>query len=277
MSVIKNKPGFFLLFLLIIFLFILESQFHLVWMIISYINRPPYYSVQRVLDGDTILLKNGQEVRYLGINSPELSHNGKEAECYATEAAEYNKKLLEGKKLRLVQDAVDKDHFGRLLRYVFTDDNLFINRLLLQNGSAQLLEIPPVPKFTNIFFTDVKNAKKQELGIWSHCFKKQDQGSRKQKCITTNNIANYIGEKTCVEYIVRKINRGKNETIWLENGLMANGRFTMTIFPFVERQFSPGYIEALLNKQIRVFGYVEWYNDRQTMILTDKSRMKIIE
>jgi len=51
------------------------------------------YEVSRVIDGDTIELSNGEQVRYIGIDTPEF-HNGI-PNPYAQESYEANRKLVE--------------------------------------------------------------------------------------------------------------------------------------------------------------------------------------
>jgi len=100
------------------------------------------YLVQRVIDGDTILLENGQIVRYIGINAPELP-NG----CFSQQASEKNKELVEGKKVLLEKDVSEKDKYGRILRYVYFD-SIFINKYLIANGYAYDLVIAPDIKYS---------------------------------------------------------------------------------------------------------------------------------
>ena len=57
------------------------------------------FLVTKVIDGDTIALENGEKVRYLGIDTPELHHPKKEVECFAYQAHEKNKELVLGKKV----------------------------------------------------------------------------------------------------------------------------------------------------------------------------------
>ncbi|MCD4694091.1 thermonuclease family protein, partial [bacterium] len=74
-----------------------------------------------VYDGDTILLENGEKVRYIGIDTPELNKTGKEDdECLAWEARARNMELLSQGKVTLKKDpGADKDKYGRLLRYIY--------------------------------------------------------------------------------------------------------------------------------------------------------------
>ena len=71
--------------------------------------------VQRVIDGDTIELENGETVRYIGIDTPETKHPEKGIEYYGQEAYLANKNLVEGKTVRLEFDVKERDKYGRLL------------------------------------------------------------------------------------------------------------------------------------------------------------------
>jgi len=132
--------------------------------------------VVRVIDGDTIELENGERVRYLGIDTPEIQQK----ECGAEEASNFNKNLVEGKKVKLLKDTTDKDSYGRILRYVFTEDGEFVNYLLLRNGFAQTLPIPPDTLFDKTFEDALKTAKKENLGIWRKCFNQEEGGEKNE-------------------------------------------------------------------------------------------------
>src|SRR6476620_391149 len=76
------------------------------------------YRVARVIDGDTIELGNGQHVRLVQIDTPEV-YGG--YECYGPAASATAKRLLPaGTRVRLaLEPASDPiDRYGRLLRYV---------------------------------------------------------------------------------------------------------------------------------------------------------------
>lgn len=123
-----------------------------------------FAKVTRVIDGDTIVIDTGEHVRYIGIDTPEVETN----ECFATEASEINKNLVLGKTVRLEKDVSDIDKYGRLLRYVFVDDD-FINNELIKNGSARVETIKPDIKYESEFVTWQKFAKQNNLGLWGKC------------------------------------------------------------------------------------------------------------
>ncbi len=97
--------------------------------------------VLQVYDGDTIAVKIGFQVyrvRYEGIDTPETKRRGDEpAHPWGLPAKRRNQELVSGKVVTLVRDpnAEDRDHYGRLLRYVIVDD-VFVNYQLLKEGLA---------------------------------------------------------------------------------------------------------------------------------------------
>ncbi|MEJ2430471.1 MAG: thermonuclease family protein [Deltaproteobacteria bacterium] len=52
--------------------------------------------VRWVADGDTIVLTDGERVRYADINTPEVAHHGEPGEPYGDEARAFNRKLVQG-------------------------------------------------------------------------------------------------------------------------------------------------------------------------------------
>jgi micrococcal nuclease len=54
------------------------------------VEQEPTYLVVFVVDGDTILLENGESVRYLGVDAPETHHPTRGLECFGPEATERN-------------------------------------------------------------------------------------------------------------------------------------------------------------------------------------------
>jgi len=75
-------------------------------------SAPRTFIVGRVVDGDTVELGNGQTVRLVGIDTPEVG------ECGYERAAANLDRLVLGKKVRLTVSDEDKDRYGRLLRYI---------------------------------------------------------------------------------------------------------------------------------------------------------------
>lgn len=145
----------------------------------------------KIIDGDTAELKTGEKVRYIGIDTPESVAPNKPVECFAKEAYEKNKTLVEGKTVVLVKDASDKDRYGRLLRYVYVGD-VFLNAELVQNGYAKAIAYPPDTRFAEIFTALEKEAKEKKLGLWKVCENKisvKNSTSSVTDCVIKGNIS----------------------------------------------------------------------------------------
>lgn len=122
--------------------------------------------VERAVDGDTVVLAGGERVRYIGVDTPELHHPRKPVQAYAREAMEFNRRLVEGKRVRLEFDADRRDKYRRLLAYVFLEDGTFVNAELVKQGYAQLLTIPPNVKYSDLFLKLQREAREAKRGLW---------------------------------------------------------------------------------------------------------------
>lgn len=119
----------------------------------------------RVIDGDTIVSENGQKIRLVGIDTPELNQEGA-GKCLADIATSKMKELVEGKTVKIEKDISDIDKYGRLLRYVWVD-NQFVNQIMIQGGYAKVYTVNPDIKYRDIFLDYQSFAKEQQLGQWN--------------------------------------------------------------------------------------------------------------
>ena len=94
------------------------------------------HAVERVVDGDTLLLEGGTRVRLLGVDTPETKHPTLPADPLGLEAAEFVAERVEGRRVRLEFDRERKDRFGRVLAYVYVDD-WFLNEELIRAGYSE--------------------------------------------------------------------------------------------------------------------------------------------
>lgn len=100
------------------------------------------------------------------MDTPELSRGNTIKEFYADEAKDFLNQLIYKQEIRLTFDKVPLDKFGRTLAYVYLNDTIFVNELLIQKGFARTLSIPPNTKFARRFATIEQMAKAKRLGIW---------------------------------------------------------------------------------------------------------------
>jgi len=130
-----------------------------------------YAEVVEVIDGDTIVVDiEGKKefVRYIGVDTPETTRDGKEEECFAAEATKANTQLVARRQVRLESDTDDRDKYNRLLRYVYADE-VFVNRELVEEGYATVLTIPPNTEYAQEFKMLETKAKEGRVGMWGVC------------------------------------------------------------------------------------------------------------
>jgi micrococcal nuclease len=126
--------------------------------------------VERVVDGDTIVLRGGERVRYIGVDTPESVKPGTPVQCFAKAAGHENERLVEGQRITLAYDAERRDRYGRTLAYVRRErDGLFVNAELVRRGYARTLTIPPNVAHAAEFRRLAQAARRAGRGLWGRC------------------------------------------------------------------------------------------------------------
>jgi len=125
-----------------------------------------WHQVKWVIDGDTVVLNDGRKVRYLGINAPELAHDGHLVEPFAEEAKRFNASLVDHKEIRLEFDKERTDQYGKTLAYIFVRNGALVNAELLSNGYAYLLYNPQNQKYNSLLLKSQRAAMSAKKGVW---------------------------------------------------------------------------------------------------------------
>ena len=133
------------------------------------------YQIKWVVDGDTVILNDGQKIRYIGINAPELAHDGQKAEPYGEESKRFNVMLVDRKKVRLEFDKERFDQYKRRLAYAFLKSGTFVNAEILSNGYAFFLSSPPNLKYDSVLLQAQRAAMLAKKGIWQNWKENQNQ------------------------------------------------------------------------------------------------------
>lgn len=120
---------------------------------------------ERIVDGDTIVLSGGLRVRYIGIDAPETKHPDMPVEPFGRQAAERNRQLVAGKRVRLEYDEERADQYGRTLAYVHVDGR-FINAELVAGGYAEAKRYGDNLRYAELFDYLELRAKEAGSGIW---------------------------------------------------------------------------------------------------------------
>jgi endonuclease YncB( thermonuclease family) len=126
-----------------------------------------FCTVSHIVDGDTIDVNgcaDAGRIRLILVNTPEISPG----ECFGKEASAYTSQRLLNRQVGLEKDRSEKDSFGRYLRYVWTDGELF-NERLVRDGYAELAIYPPDLKHLARIAAAQAEAKSASRGLWPAC------------------------------------------------------------------------------------------------------------
>ena len=160
----------------------------------------------RVFDGDTLALGDGRRVRLLGINTPEIGHDGAPSEPYAEEAKAFLARLAgPGEQLRLRLDIDRFDRYGRLLAHVFADDGSNLQARLLAAGYAATLVVPPNEWSLACYAAAQARARKSRIGIW---------GLEEYQPIPAENLADTVRGFRVVTGRVQRVGESR-ANLWL--------------------------------------------------------------
>lgn len=130
--------------------------------------------VVHVVDGDTVVLEVGgrrETTRLLGIDTPETNHPSRPIECYGAEASARLSELVPvGSIVRVERDVEGRDHYDRLLLYLFhPDDDRLINLVMVEEGYATALHIDPNGAHRHAFAEAEQTARRASRGLWGSC------------------------------------------------------------------------------------------------------------
>ncbi|MFH1376199.1 MAG: thermonuclease family protein [Candidatus Woesearchaeota archaeon] len=142
------------------------------------------YLVTYTVDGDTAdVTINGEteRLRFSGINTPETG------ECYYQEAKDKLTELILNKNVYLEKDKTDEGKYGRLLRYVYLDENNLVNEILVEQGYARVYDkySYDTKRYEQLKQAEAR-AQNKNLGVWSCTDKFKD-------CL-------YVGSKNSDKY-----------------------------------------------------------------------------
>lgn len=145
-------------------------------------------TVSRVVDGDTVEISPAidgvNDVRLIGIDTPETVDPSEEVEPYGPEASTFATEELTGQSVGLEFGVERTDQYDRLLAYVYVGEEMF-NEILVEEGYAQAYPYEPDTEYEDRFAAAQEGARAAGIGIWGL--------SLDEQCLLANH-GNGIGE-----------------------------------------------------------------------------------
>lgn len=130
-------------------------------------NADRRYRVERVIDGDTLIVEGGHRIRLLGVNTPETKHPTKPVEALGTEAFEFTRNFVKRGEVRLQFDRERRDAVHRVLAFVTVDGRSLNEELIRAGFSRAETRFPYSESMKRRFQKIEEEARSAHRGIWA--------------------------------------------------------------------------------------------------------------
>jgi endonuclease YncB( thermonuclease family) len=197
-------------------------------------------TVQRVVDGDTLRLNDGRNVRMIGLNTPELGKKGRSDEPFAVTARKRLEALIAASdgRVDLQPGQESEDRYGRTLAHVYGADGANLEAQMLAEGLGFLVAVAPNVDLVDCQQAAERSARQAGLGVWRQSpVLKADQ-------ISTSGFAVLSGR-------VSKVQRNRGG-VWIE----LQDSVVLRVAPNLLGRFDVASLEGLKGKQIEARGWV---------------------
>lgn len=126
-------------------------------------------AVVEVIDGDTVMLSSGLEVRLVGLQAPKLplGRPGFVAWPLAEEAKAALESTVAGRRVSLRYGGSRRDRYGRALAHLVRDDGLWVQGTMLRQGHARVYSFPDNRALVVEMLALERQARTERAGIWA--------------------------------------------------------------------------------------------------------------
>ncbi len=122
--------------------------------------------VERVIDGDTLVVDGHVHVRLIGVDTPETKHPDKPVDLFGPEATAFTRSLVQDRDVELQFDRERRDRYGRVLAYVYIDGRL-LNEEIIRAGFSRAETRYKFERAMALRFQEAENeAREAGRGIW---------------------------------------------------------------------------------------------------------------
>ncbi len=211
--------------------------------------------VREVIDGDTVLLEDGREVRLVGIQAPKLplGRAGFEPWPLADVAKRNLEELVLGQAVRLGYGGRRTDRHRRQLAHLFrAADGLWVQGALLAAGMARIYTFADNRALVPELLGEERAARANSRGIWAEPYYTVRDHRDTDRVLDSFAVIEGAVVDTAVV-------RGRG---FLNFGEDYRTDFTITLAPDVVDLFEAEgiVVDDYLDRCVRVRGWVQWRN-----------------
>ena len=226
---------------------------------------PESGTVVRVSDGDTAAIRfaDGVErrVRFIGVDAPEMDDPREDVAFRAFLSKRFAFHHLYGRNIRLTYDFSPLDEHGRVLAYLWLEEEKLFNEFIIREGfAAAFLKYPYRKDYQKRFRAAQAEARKEKRGFW-----RQDA----PVIISVLEVRSHLGEFISVRFRCAEVSR-KRSFRYLRS---ADDAFEALV-PRDRLTFFPG-IESCRGKEIIVTGFLEEFRGRPQIMLSFPRQLRL--
>jgi len=207
-----------------------------------------------IVDGDTLVLESGLEVRLVGIQAPKLPLDRPNFAKWplADEAKAALSRLALGKTLRLEYGGRERDRYGRALAHLYDQDGVWVQGALLAEGMARVYSFRDNRFRVKEMLRHERAARAARRGIWGHPY---------YRIIDAEEAPGFIGSFQLIEGTVAGV-AVVAERLYINFGTDWRSDFTVTFSPQDRRLLERAGFDyvGLKGQRIRVRGWLKSYN-----------------
>ena len=196
-------------------------------------------------DGDTVKLADGRKLRFIGINTPEISRRGRAGQALAIQARAFLEELLDAhdRILKLQPGVEEHDHYGRVLAHAFLETGANVAVQLLDAGLATTVVVPPDTWAVDCYQHHENKARAARRGLWSLAdYQPLDSASLPRD---TEGFRIVHGRVTDI--------RRTRHSVWLDFPGKLSARIPTKDLAY----FQTGYLDSLTGKSVEIRGWIK--------------------
>jgi endonuclease YncB( thermonuclease family) len=215
--------------------------------------------VVHVVDGDTVHFASGDKVRLIGVNAPEMNHDGRPAEPLAREAMDTLRDWVDERRVWVLDGVESSDRYGRRLAHLFDNDGNSLEARLLRAGLAFHVAVAPNVTLVDCLQEAEREAMAAGRGVWGHA---------RYQPATVASLQPGQGGFTRVRDRVTRVSFKRNGW-WIQLGGALGVRVDRAAQPLFDR----GRLQALEGEQVEVRGWIRPRDGWWQMQLTHPSML----
>jgi endonuclease YncB( thermonuclease family) len=216
--------------------------------------REPGGTVVAAIDGDTVTLADGREVRLVGIQAPKLplGRPNFKAWPFADEAKAALEAIALQRTVTLGFGGARSDRHGRVLAHLFVDDRIWVQGELLKRGLARVYTFADNRAAVPAMLALEREARHAGRAIWRHPFYRVRSAAEAERHLDSFEL---------VEGLVLAAARVGART-YLNFGADFKTDFTVAIGAADRKRFVAAGLDplALQNRRVRVRGWIKSMN-----------------